>query len=113
MGASGGWLGGGERARRNVVYAEMPPWLRQRFWREVQLRRRDLGERKAREVAWQVVARIDAWRRRGADAKPCESCGTDVLWRREGGRRPVPVMPDGSVHSCERRPRAPKPKAGT
>jgi hypothetical protein len=93
------WLGGGERSRRNRTYLEWPAWLRQRFWREVALRRKALGERKAREGAWEIASRVDAWRRRGADAKPCDRCGASVLWRREKGR-PVPVTTEGGLHAC-------------
>jgi len=97
---SGGWLGGGDRAKRNRTYLEWPEWLRRRFWREVALRRKALGETKARELAWEVCSRVDAWRRRGGDAKPCAKCGTSVLWRFEGKKK-VPVTPEGFVHGCE------------
>lgn len=97
--ANAGWLGEGEQAQRNLIYTEAPEWLRRRFWSEVAKRRKALGEAKAREEAWRAFMRIRAWARRGADAKPCERCGTSVLWRREAGRH-VPTTPEGWVHAC-------------
>lgn len=90
-----------ERARRNVRWQEWPVWLRKKFRHELALRVRQLGEVRAREAAWLIACRVDAWRRRGGDAKACERCGALVLWRREEGR-PTPVDPDGYVHRCQR-----------
>jgi hypothetical protein len=97
--ASASWLGGSDREARNRRYQELPESLRRRFWQEVALRRRGLGETKAREAAWQLVLRLDAIARRWGDSKACERCGARVLWRREGAK-PVPVDVNGHVHAC-------------
>lgn len=44
--------------------------------------------------------RVDSWDRRGeSDAKACSSCGSRVLWRREGEDR-VAICSDGYRHAC-------------
>jgi hypothetical protein len=97
---AGGWLGGGERARRNVKWLEWPDELRKLFRHEQALRVKALGAQKATEAAWEVACRVDAWRRRGGDAKPCERCGAAVLWRVEK-HKAVPVDQNGHLHACE------------
>lgn len=89
-----------ERERRNLRWQEWPVWLRKKFRHEVALRVRQLGEARAKEAAWLITCRVDAWRRRGGDAKACDRCGQPVLWRCEQGHS-VAVDPDGYLHACE------------
>lgn len=90
----------GERARRRLLWVEWPEWLRRVFRRErAALEGRGVPEARAKEMAWEVASRVDAWRRRGADAKACDRCGTSVLWRHEKNGR-VPTTPEGRVHAC-------------
>lgn len=52
-------------------------------------------------AAYDKSARLHALQRRwAADSKPCNRCGTRVLWRVEQGRR-RPINEKGEVHGCE------------
>lgn len=93
------WLSEKERAKRNRVWLEWPVATRKVFRHEQALRVRAIGERRATEIAWDVASRVDAWRRRGGDSKPCSRCKALVLWRHEHGGR-VATDPNGQIHAC-------------
>ena len=97
------WLSPKERTKRNARWLEFPREIRIRFRHEVALRIRALGERRATEFGWEIAMRLDSWRRRAGDSKPCSGCRKPVLWRVEH-KQPVPVDPSGHVHACGDKP---------